>query len=213
MKLKRLGTISIPQSVALSILVTIFMVSANSVMAQNAKPATASDLKVFSFGIERKTSTQLDVIPIPTNNNLRPTEVHAYRSEIGAAPKAGDEYGRYERRQTVTLYAVLRVTNASAKTIKSIDWEYTNPHFKGDQVIVYRKISSRKKIASGQNATLSKKIADEYPCHTSLGSMFGNQSLRQSCRRKTRQMTPIYPVEVKLLQIKYEDGTVWKARP
>ncbi len=213
MKHNLFSSISMLQSLVLSILITVILFSSTSVMAQNAKPATASDLKVVSFGIEGKTSTRLEVEAVPTNNNLRPTDIFIYRPELGGEPRAGNQYNQYKMQSTKAMFAVLRVTNESVKTIKSIEWEYTNPHFKGDKVISHLKITSRQKIGSGQNATLSKELPYEPDCAKVHVVTRGYQTIGKDCGRKIKKRTGMYPVEVRLLQIKYEDGTVWKAQP
>jgi hypothetical protein len=211
MKLNRTTEFSILRSFTLPMLFTIFMVSAPSVLAQSATPAP--EVKVLSIRIEVKKSTQLDIVSIPTNNNLRPTEAYVYRPELGNAPKAGDQYEQYERRKTQNFYAVLRLTNNGAKPIKSVDWEYTDPHFKGDKIVSSRQTSSKLKIGSGETVALSKKLFDGHNCGRMSGSILGTEATGQSCGRKNRKTTGMHPMEARLLKITYEDGTVWKAQP
>lgn len=196
---------------ALSMLVTFFMASVPSVLAQS--PTPAPDVKGLSIRLEVRHSTQLDVVSLPANNNLRPTEAYVYRPEIGKAPMAGDQYEQYERRKIRNLYAVLRLTNNGAKIIKSVDWEYTDPHFKGDKIVSSRQTSSKLKIGSGETVALSKKLFDDHNCGRMSGSILGTEATGQSCGRKKRKTTGMHPVEARLLKITYEDGTVWKARP
>jgi hypothetical protein len=210
MKLNRFGTIAIPQSLILALLTATFMFFVPSVLAQAVSSAPAPDVKLLSIKIEREVSTKLDIESIPTNNNLRPTEAFVYRPELGSAPKAGDQYEQYVRRPVQNMYAVLRLTNESIKTIKSIDWEYTSPHFDGDKIVIYKKTSSHMKIGSGETAALSKKLSDDHNCGTHLNSVLGEQALSTGCGRKTRKWTGTHLVEARLLKITYEDGTVWK---
>jgi hypothetical protein len=211
MKLNRTPEFSILRSFTLSILFTYFMVSVPDVLAQSATPAP--EVKLLSIRIEQKVSTRLDIVTIPTNNIHRPTEAFVYRPEIANAPKAGDQYEQYERRKTQHIYAVLRLTNYGAKPIKSVDWEYTDPHFKGDKIVSSRQTSSRMKIGSGETVALSKKLFDEHSCWRMSGSILGTQATGKSCGRKNTKTTGMHPVEARLLKITYEDGTVWKAQP
>jgi hypothetical protein len=213
MKLNRTPVNSIPQSFTLSMFITILLFSGSSALAQSPASAPAPDLKVLGIRIESKTSTQLQVERVPVNNQLRPTEAFVYRSELGRAPRAGDQYEYYEKRKIQSHYAVLRVTNAGTKTIKSVDWEYTNPRFKGDKVVVYRKATSRVKIGSGETVTMPEQLPYEKDCGMTGGHTFGQQMVGKSCGRRNRKWTGNYPVEAKLLKITYEDGTVWKAQP
>jgi hypothetical protein len=213
MKRKRPGAISIPERLALSILLTIVMFSGASVFAQSPNPAPAPDLKIISFGIERKSSTRLEVESVPTSNNLRPPDIFVYRPELRGEPKAVGDYEQYKMRPVQAMFFVLEVLNEGAKTIQSIEWEYTYPHFKGDKVISHLKTTSRLKIGSGKNATLSKQLPYEPDCGMTYIMARGHQAIGKDCGRKTRRSTGVHPVEVKLLKINYEDGTVWKARP
>jgi hypothetical protein len=214
MKRNLLSSISILQSLVLAIAITVIFFSATSVFAQSAKPAPAPDLKVVNFGIERKSSTKLEIESVPANNHhLRSTEIFTYRSELGNEPRVGNQYEQYNLRPIKAMFALLQVTNESAKTITSIEWEYTYPHFKGDKVISHLKTTSRLKIGSGQNATLSKQLPYEPDCGMIYVMAGGQQAIGKTCGRKTRKSTGVYPVEMRLLQIKYEDGTVWKAQP
>jgi hypothetical protein len=214
MKCNLLSSISILQNLVLAIAITVILFAGASVLAQSAKPAPAPDLKIVNFGIERKSSTKLEIESVPTNNHhLRSTEIFTYRSELGNEPRVGNQYEQYKLRPIKSMFAVLQVTNESAKAIKSIDWEYTYPHFKGDKVISHLKTTSRLKIGSGQTATLSKQLPYEPGCGMIYVIARGQQAIGKSCGRKTRKETGVYPVEMRLRQIKYDDGTVWKARP
>jgi hypothetical protein len=210
MKLNRFGTIAIPQSLTFALLTVTFMLFTPSVLAQNVNLAPAPELKLHSIKIEVRASTKLSVESIPSNNNLHPTEIFAYRSELGNAPKAGDQFAQYVSRPARNLYAVLRLTNESAKTIKSIDWEYTSPHYKGNKLVVYQQTSTQMKIGSGQMAALSKKLPEENHCGIHLGVMFGQQTLGKGCGWEDKKWTGMHVVEARLLKITYEDGTVWK---
>jgi hypothetical protein len=210
MRLNRFNAMSIPQNLVLALLIATFMVFAPSVLAQNANPSPDPELKLHSIKIEVRASIKIDVESIPSNNNLRPTEVFAYRPEFGNAPKAGDQYSQYIRRPARNLYAVLRLTNESAKTIKSIDWEYTSPHYKGNKLVLYQQASTHMKIGSGQMATLSKKLPQENKCGIHFGVIFGQQTLGKGCGWQDKKWTGMHLVEARLLKITYEDGTVWK---
>jgi hypothetical protein len=211
MKLNRRRGISIPQSFTLSMFITFLLLAVPSGLAQS--PTPAPEVKLLSIRIESKASTRLEIVSIPSNNNLRPTEAYVYRPEISKAPMAGNQYEQYERRPVQTKYVVLRVTNEGARTIKSIDWEYTSPHFKGDKIIFNRQTTSKLKIGNGQTAALSKKLTDEHNCWMSSGSILGQQAIGQNCGRKNTKWTGMHPLEARLLKITYEDGTVWNARP
>jgi hypothetical protein len=214
MKRNLLTSISILPSLVLSILFTVTLLSGTTVFAQSAKPAPAPDLKVIRFGIERKSSTKLEIESVPAkNHHLRSTEIFTYRSELGNEPRAGNQYEQFNMRPIKSMFALLQVTNESAKTITSIEWEYTYPHFKGDKVISHLKTTSRLKIGSGQNATLSKQLPYEPDCGMIYVMARGQQAIGKTCGRKIRKETGVYPVEMRLRQINYEDGTVWKAQP
>jgi hypothetical protein len=210
MRLNRFAAMSLPQRLVFVLLMATSMFFVPSVLAQGTTQVPAPELKLLSIKVERKASTKLDIQSIPSNNNLRPTETFVYRPELGNAPKAGDQYAQYVRTPVQADYAVLNLTNESAKTIKSIDWEYTSPHFKGDKIIIYEKTSSQMKIGSGQTAALSKKLPSDGYCRMRVGAMFGQQTLSRICGQKNQKSTGWHLVEARLLKITYEDGTVWK---
>jgi hypothetical protein len=210
MRLNRFAAMSLPQSLVFVLLMATFMFFVPSVLAQGTTPVPAPDVKLLSIKIEREVSTKLDIESIPTNNNLRPTESFVYRPELGSAPKVGDQYEQYVRNPIQNMYAVLRLTNESTKTIKSIDWEYTSPHFDGDKIVIYKKTSSHIKIGGGETVALSKKLSDDHNCGMFLNSMMGEQVLNTICGRKNRKSTGSHLIEARLLKVTYEDGTVWK---
>jgi hypothetical protein len=211
MRLNRLQAILLSRGLAVAMLLTLFGFSGSTILAQS--PAPAPELKILSVRVETKDSTQLEIVPISTNNNLRPTEPFVYRPELGNAPMAGGRYEQFERRPTRTLYATIRVINQGARPIKSVDWEYTSPHFEGDKIVIHRQTSSGVRIGSGETAILRKKLSDKYKCRMVSGSIFGQQTLGESCGRKHSRWTGSHVVEARLLKITYQDGTVWKARP
>jgi hypothetical protein len=211
MRLNRLQTILLPRGLASAMLLTLFGFSGSSSMAQS--PAPAPELKIVSVKVESRESTRLDIVSVSTDNNLRPTEPFVYRPELGGAPMAGGRYEQYERIPTRTLYAVIRVTNQGARPIKSVDWEYTSPHFEGDKIVIHRQTSSGVKIGGGETAFLRKKLSRKHDCHLVTGAIFGQQTLGESCGRKHSRWTGSHVVEARLLKITYEDGTVWKAQP
>lgn len=210
MKLNQLKSVSIPQCLAFVLLVVTSMFFAPSALAQNPTPTPDPGLKLLRVKVEVNKSTKLDIESIPSNTYVPSTEAFAYRPELRNAPKTGDQYEQYVRRPSRNLYTVLSVTNEGTKAVKSIEWEYTSPHFDGDKIVIYKKTTSHMKIGSGETVALRKKLSDEYNCGLHLGSMMGEQALNATCRGKARKSTGMHLVEAKLLKITYEDGTVWK---
>ena len=179
--------------------------------SQNTSASNASGLKLTSFNFEPKSSSRLEVVPVQTNGGTLPTTTANYGAEYGSAPTRNSQYYQYEKRTEVTHYATLRVKSEGAKAIKSVVWEYTNPHFKGDKEIVYTETTTKLKIASGQAAVLVARVPDYRDCGMPMRYEGGAMSVARVCGRETRKSTSYYRLEAKVKQINYEDGSVWKA--
>lgn len=210
MKLNQFEAVSPSQCTVLALLTVTLMFFAPSVKAQNVTSVPAPELKLISVKVEMEKSTRLDVESVSTNNNVRPTETFVYRPELGNAPQAGAQYEQYVRSPIRNMYTVLRMTNEGTKAIKSIDWEYTSPHFDGGKIVKYKKTTSHMKLGSGESATLRKKLSEEQDCSMFLNYLMGEQALNTSCGRKHSKSTGLHLIEARLLKVTYEDGTVWK---
>ncbi|HXG67705.1 MAG TPA: hypothetical protein VNO70_21565 [Blastocatellia bacterium] len=179
---------------------------------QDSMPKPPPELKTLSFGFEVKSFTRLEVEPVSTNTATIPTGVYAYRSEFGGEPARGREYYEHKAERIQEEYAVLRVRNDGAKTIAAIDWEFTFPRFKGDKEIVYYQARNRFKILPGQVASLAQKLPDDGSGVRHIISG-GRRFIARSFGRTHRKTTGIYPLEARIKQVRYTDGTVWKASP
>lgn len=196
-----------------SVLIVAGLWTSIAVNANQEKRAAPPELRVLGFSFEGKTITRLEAERIERGSGLTPTELFTYRAELGGAPDARYERYQYQRKQEQVKYAVLRVTNESSKTIKTIDWEFTYPHFKGDKEIPFLKTQTNLAIEKGRTATLSTRLPSENDCGLVWVVQKGQAAMGRNCGRQTKRMTGIYPIEVRLVEISYQDGTVWKAQP
>ena len=136
--------------------------------------------------------------------------IRIYGAEYGGEPGKNRQYYQYEKREEKSRYATLRLKNEDTKTIESIVWEFTDPHFKGDKEIGYTEKKSKMKIVSGQGAVLSERIPEHSDCMNQIAFIQGVQSMARTCGRENRKTTNSYLIEAKIKQVNYEDGTVWK---
>lgn len=185
----------------------------------SAQPAKSSDktqnesgVKVLSFGATSKKTSQLELTEVPNNPAVIPTAPSNYGAEYSKEPMRNSQYYHYEKRNVSVPYMTAWVKNDSGKTIKSIVWEYTDPHFQGDKEIAYTEATTKLPIAAGRTATLSTKIPEHKDCGNIVMMKDGETYTGRTCGRGTRKSTQIYPLTVKVKQITYEDGTVWKAQ-
>lgn len=180
--------------------------------SQNSSDAKASGLKITGFNFEPKSTSRLEVVPVqPAGSGMTPTATANMGAEYSSAPTRNSQYYQYEKRTEVTRYATLRVKNEGTKAIKSVVWEYTDPHFKGDKELVYSAATTKLKIAPGQAAALATRVSDYRDCGMPMRFEGGVVSVARVCGRQTRKTTSYYRLEAKVKQVNYEDGSVWKA--
>ncbi len=176
------------------------------------KMQNESGVKVLSFGLSPKKSSQLELTAVPNNTAVIPTATSNYGAEYGKEPTRNSQYFQYEKRSMTVPYMTVWMKNEGEKTINSIVWEYTDPHFKGDKEIVFSEAKTKLQIAAGRTATLSTRVPEHKDCMNSMVMTNGESSMSRTCGRETRKQTNTYPVTVKIKQVNYEDGTVWKAQ-
>lgn len=192
---------------------TLFAFAAIAQTSTSAdKKQNESGVKILSFGFAPKTASRLELVAVPNNTSIIPTSTSAYGAEYGREPNKNSQYYQYEKRTEKIPYATLRLKNEGTKKIDSIVWEFTDPHFKGDQETGYSEKKSKLKISPGQSAVLSERIPEHSKCMNQITFMHGVQSMARSCGRENRKTTNSYLVEAKIKQVNYEDGTVWKVQ-
>ena len=124
--------------------------------------------------------------------------IRIYGAEYGGEPGKNRQYYQYEKREEKSRYATLRLKNEDTKTIESIVWEFTDPHFKGDKEIGYTEKKSKMKIVSGQGAVLSERIPEHSDCMNQIAFIQGVQSMARTCGRENPKTTNSYPLKRKL---------------
>lgn len=199
----------------ITLLLMLALIAISNVIAQTPTQGTKSkpsDLKILSFGYEPKSSTRLEEVQVSTNPALYPTGTEPYSAQFGGSPRKGDQYLQYVRQQSQNQYAVLRVRNDSQLTIKSIEWEFTHPRFKGEKEIVFRQTTSRLKIPAGQTAVLSQLVPDDR-CQTRMSAQGGAMFLSRTCGRTNPRTTSFYPLEARIKKVTYTNGTSWESQP
>lgn len=198
----------------------------------------AGGLKTFRLGFQdRPVASRLETAGPKSNIHGMPMGDYSYRAEFGWPPPGSTSVPvsipsgmhetlrrRYPGNQNLiprppgtewplrARFAVLEVRNESAKTIKSVDWEFTYPHFKGDKEVLYYQANSRLKIPPGRMATLARELPRDDCRETHRISREGRW-IRRVCGRTNPKHTGMYPVEVRINRVKYTDGSVWQAAP
>jgi hypothetical protein len=194
----------------------IFVLFAFTAIAQTTKSAdkkqNESGVKILSFGFAPKTASRLELVAVPNNTSIVPTSTSAYGAEYGREPNKNSQYYQYEKRTERIPYATLRLKNEGTKAIDSVVWEFTDPHFKGDQETGYSEKKSKIKIAPGQSAVLAERVPEHSNCGSQIAFKQGVHSMALICGRVNRRTTKSYPVDAKIKQVNYEDGTVWKVQ-
>ena len=188
-----------------------FTAAAQTSASQNTSQPAAG-LKITGFNFQPKSSSRLELVEVPTNPSVRPTYTAALGAEYGREPTNNSRYYQYEKRTETLRYATLRVKNEGTKAIKSVVWEFTDPHFKGDKEIGHSETKTKLQIAGGQSAVLAQRVPDHRDCGMAAAGGQGAYSMARSCGRTNRKMTSYYPVEAKLKQVVYADGSVWNVQ-
>lgn len=187
-----------------------FAVTAQTSTSPN-NPQSASGLKITEFSFQPKSSSRLELVAV-NEPSPRTTYTPAYGAEYGAAPTNNSQYYQYEKHTETIRYATLRVKNEGAKTIKSVVWEFTDPHFKGEKEVGYSEAKTKMNIPAGQSAVLVQRVPEHRYCGQAGVSTSGSYAVAGSCGRSNRKMTSYYPVKAKLKQVIYADGSVWAAQ-
>ncbi|MFN7930794.1 MAG: hypothetical protein U0Y68_23290 [Blastocatellia bacterium] len=189
---------------------TIAVTLATFAIAAAQTPAP-SGLKILGFSFTPKSTSHLEMVELPNNPAIRPTDTANLGAEYRSEPTNDSRYYKYEKREERSRYATVRVKNESAKAIKAIQWEFTDPHFNGDKEIGYSEGQTKMQLAAGQSAVLVQRVPDHPTCGMAMRVTAGAGSMAGNCGRSQRKMTRYYPIEARLKKVFYADGTVWIA--
>ncbi len=110
-------------------------------------------------------------------------------------------------------HVLVEVRNDAPKTIRSIDWEFTYPHFEGDLEVVFLEARTGVKIPPGETTRLSHWLPHD-GCRIGIRvldlgrdvQLFGRVCGNRSAPRRTG----IYRLEARIKRIEYADGTAWR---
>ncbi len=201
---------TLPRFRWIALMFVTFAIAAQTSSSQN-NSLPASGLKITGFNFATKSASRLELTEVPNNTAIRPTATANYGAEYRSEPTANSQYYQYEKRIEKLRYATLRVKNEGTKAIKSVVWEFTDPHFRGDKETGYSETQTKMNIASGQSAVLVERVPEHRNCSQAMKLALGVYGVAGVCGRPNRKITSYYAVEAKLKKVMYEDGTTWVA--
>ena len=131
-----------------------------AVAALAQQPVTAStppDIEIVFSHVGTRTSSQL----VETERRLTTSGLQytgAYPAELGTDPRNVRYVTDLSRQQVSTKYALLRIKNIGAKTIKAIEWEAPQMNFKNDQLLWRLVIKSKVDLEPGETTHLKQTL-------------------------------------------------------
>jgi len=211
----------------LCLLVLVFVhadaVSAKSSADQTAVSAPQS--KIVGFLLtplprerQREVYAERRAVPnafLPTDRFPGSQEGHRAESRTQRAPDRA-EYTVFEPPEIypggqktisetrIRPIAVLMVRNSSRKTIKSVEWEFTFPRFERGAEVVYHQAVTKIRIPPDETGSLTKLLKKD-KCEIRSDVVNGTPYISRVCDGKS---TGSYPLQMRIMRVKYTDGTV-----
>ena len=188
-----------------------FAVIAQTTPSSSKKSEKDLEVKAIRFEFVFKTTATPDL------QSMRSTP-SAYRADDGWQPSANQRYREVSKdkfspnasHQIGQVIATLQIKNEGTKKIKSIVWEFTDPHFKGDKEIAFTEVKTKLNLATGETGVLSKRVSSHWPCRTQIDRTKQDQPIFRTCGRGNPKTTKSYPAEARIKLVNFEDGTMWK---
>lgn len=94
--------------------------------------------------------------------------------------------------------------NDSAKTVKSVEWEFTYPQLKKGKEVIYYQVNSRLRIPPNETATLVNPFPKD-KCELRSEMVNGAPHVTRVCKGVN---TGTYPLQTRINRVRYTDGTV-----
>lgn len=192
--------------------VAIAQTSPQQKQSQNESEVTAIR---FEFVFKTVATPEIQPLGSSGSSGLPPS---AYRADDNWQPSADQRYREIslhkvslnQSNQMGQVIATFQIKNEGTKKIKSIVWEFTDPHFKGDKEIGFTEVKTKLNLAAGENGKLSKRISSHWPCRTQIDRTSQQQLISRTCGRENPKTTKSYPADARIMQVNFEDGTMWK---
>jgi hypothetical protein len=179
---------------------------------QQKQPQNESQVKAIRFDFVFKT--------VETPNFQSMGTPSAYRADDSWQPTSDQRYREISKDKVslnqssqsnhLQVIASFQIKNEGTKKINSIVWEFTDPHFKGDKEIVFTEVKTKLNLAAGETGVLSKRVSSHWPCLTHIDRTKQEQPISRTCGRGNPRTTKSYPADARIMQVNFEDGTMWK---